>query len=132
MRYKSINDIYSLFRRNRPISAVKCNNNKFYAVVQKEQQQLEAIQIQFQHYKTVLSLSMNYHRVNLDLSLTDLDLIPFHEDNIINYLLLLPELGKDGYINVEQNASYYVIDSEWNELGKCNNLYPPKSPECTY
>ena len=55
---------------------------------------------------------MNYHGVNYNLSLTDFDLLNVDESNIYNYLRLLPELGKEGYINVERNSSYYIIDSE--------------------
>ena len=68
----------------------------------------------------------------LNLSINDLELLPFKEDTIKNYLLLLPELGKDGYISIEKNASYYIIDSEWNELNDSNNFMPPKTPGCIY
>ena len=131
MKYKSVNNFFSLFRRNRSISAVRCLDDKYYAVIQKVKDKLEAIPIQLKYYKTLSELSMTYHKVLFDLSLTDLELLPFEEDAIDNYLLLLPELGKDGYINVEQNASYYMIDSEWNELNEKKNI-PPKSPGCTY
>lgn len=57
MRYKSVNDIFSLFRRKRPLSVVKCYDEKYYAVVQKEQERLGAIQIIFQHSKVIHSLS---------------------------------------------------------------------------
>ena len=54
----------------------------------------------------VITLSMNYHKVDLDLSLTDLDLLNLNESNISDCLLLLPELCKDGYIHVESDSSY--------------------------
>ena len=88
--------------------------------------------MQLKYYKTLSELSMTYHKVILDLSLIDLHLLPFEEDTIQHYLLQLLELGKYGYINEEQNASYYVIDSEWNELNKRNDFMPPKSPGCIY
>ena len=130
VKYKSVNEIWSLYRRNRPISAVKCCDDKFYAVVQNTQNKLHAVPIQLCHMKSISSLSMNYHATKLDLSLTDFDLLPFEDKMITNYLLLLPELSKIGYINVQKNASYYVIDSEWNELDKSNSFMPPKSTEC--
>ena len=68
---------------------------------------------------------MNYHGVNYNLSLTDFDLLNVDESNIYNYLRLLPELGKEGYINVERNSSYYIFHSEWDELGDGNNFYAP-------
>ena len=132
MKYKSVNEIFSFFRRNRPLSAVKCLDDKYYGIVQKVKGKLEAIPMQLKYYKTLSEISVTYHKVILDLSLSDLHLLPFEEDTIQNYLLLLPELGKDGYINEEQNASYYVIDSEWNELNERNDFMPPKSPGCIY
>ena len=52
------------------------------------------------------------------------------EDNISNYILLLPELGKNGYIQSEQYSSYYVIDSEWNELNCNMEFIKPRAPNC--
>ena len=132
MKYKSVNDIFSSYRRNRPISAVKCSNDKFYAVVKNTQTKLQAVEMQLCYMKSIQSLSMNFHMINFDLSVTDLDLLPFDDSMITNYLLLLPELSKTGYVNVPKNASYYVIDSEWNELDSSNMFVQPKSPECTY
>ena len=46
--------------------------------------------------KSVITLSISYRKVNLYLSLTNLDLLNLDESNIRNYFLLLPELRKDG------------------------------------
>ena len=132
VKYKSTNEIFSLYRRNKPISAVKCSDGKFYAVIQNTQHKLHAVTIQFSYMKTIHSLSMNYHAINFDLSLTDFDLLPFEDKMITNYLLLLPELSKIGCINVQKIASYYVINPEWNEFDESNNFMPPKSPEYKY
>ena len=70
---------------------------------------------------------MHFHKVKMNLVLTDSELQPFDECYISNYILLLPELDKEGYINIQGNGSYYVIDSEWNELGCDMKLISPKS-----
>ena len=132
VKYKSTNEIFSLYRRNKPMSAVKCSDEKLYTIIQNTQEKLHTVPIQWCYMKTIHSLSMNCHAINLDLSLTDFDLLPFKDAMITNYLLLLPELSKTGYIHTQQNSYYYVIDSEWNELDKSTNLVPPKSPECKY
>ena len=132
MKYKSVNEILSAFRKNRPISAVRCDNQKFYAVVQSVKSTLNAIPIEFQHFKNISSLTMNFHQVEINLALTDSELQPFDESFISNYLLLLPELDKEGYINLQGNGSYYIIDSDWNELDSHVLLSPPKSPKCKY
>ena len=98
--YKSVNDILSLFRENMPLSVVKYNNGKYYAIVKKQLEKLGAICIIFKFTKVVITLSINCHKVDLDLSLTDLDLLNLDESNIGNHLPLLPELYKDGYINL--------------------------------
>ena len=59
---------------------------------------------------------MVYHSVKLDLNTTGLNLISIEEDNIAKFILLLPELGSIGFIRSLRNNSYYIIDSEWNEL----------------
>ena len=120
--YKSVNDIFSLLRRNMPSSVVKYNAGKYYAIVKKQPQNFGAKRIMFMFAKVVITLSIDYYRVDLDLSLTDLDLLNLDGSNISNYLLLLPELCIDGYINLESNSSYYIINSEWNEVDNMNNL----------
>ena len=47
IRYKAVNKIFSLFRRNSPLSVVKFYDEKYYAVVQKEQERLGDIQLYF-------------------------------------------------------------------------------------
>ena len=44
------------------------------------------------HEKTIENLSMHLHEMKIDLSMTKLDLILFNEDDIHNYMLVLPEL----------------------------------------
>ena len=104
----------------------------FFAVVQRIKSTLQAIPIEFQYFKNILSLSMNFHKVKIDLSITDSDLQPFDESYISSYLLLLPELDKEGHINLQENMSYYIIDSDWNELDYHNLFPPPRSPRCKY
>ena len=40
------------------------------------------------------------------------------EESISKYIFLLPKLGELGYVNNQNTNSYYIIDSEWNELNK--------------
>ena len=128
---KSVNDIFSLFKRclYQLLNVTMENTTQLW---KKQQNKLGAIPIISKFTKAVITSSMNYHKVDLDLSLTDLDLLNLYTSNTRNYLLLLPEWYKDGYINVESISAYYIIDSEWNELDNMNNLYIPKSPECKY
>ena len=75
---------------------------------------------------------MVYHSVKLDLNTTYLNLISIEEDNIAKFILLLPELGSIGFIRSLRNNSYYIIDSEWNELDEHMDWNKPRSPGCMY
>ena len=126
--YKSVNDILALFRRNMPLSVVKCCDGKYYEIVRDQQSKLGAIPIMFGFAKAVITLLMKYNKVYLDLSLTDLYLLNLDESNIRNYFPMLLELCTYGYIHLKSYSSHYIIDSEWNEFNNMNNLYTPKSP----
>ena len=75
---------------------------------------------------------MSYHNVDIDMILTNNDLIEFAEKYITTQLLLLPELGKAGYINIEEYSMYYIIDSEWNELNHVMQSRCPTSLKYQY
>ena len=47
-------------------------------------------------------------------------------NEILKYVLLLPESDKSGSIPHQMNCSCYVIDSEWNELDSNTNIVKPK------
>ena len=88
--------------------------------------------IVLQFSKILSTLSIHYFKVSMDLSKTDLDLIPFDKNDIVKYILLLPEINEYGYMTKDQSASYYVIDSDWNELNQYMEFMKPYSPNCNY
>ena len=49
---------------------------------------------------------MVYHNVDIDMTLTNSDLIEFGEIHITKYLLLLPKLGETGYTDTEESSLY--------------------------
>ena len=59
---------------------------------------------------------MYFHEITTSLSRTDLELNAIDGNKISNHMLLLFELGKNGYIHFAQYFSYYPIDSDLNEL----------------
>ena len=75
---------------------------------------------------------MHFHEMKMDLSLTKLDLSSFKYIDINSYLLLLPEANIKGFINIECQSLFYVIDSNWNELDDNMIMETPKSQECKY
>ena len=55
---------------------------------------------------------MNYHKIEIDMSLTDDDLSGFDVSSISKFVLRLPGLGRYGYIHEYILLLYYIIDSE--------------------
>ena len=131
--YSSVNELFSIFRRNKPISCVKYKNGIYYVVIQNHISSLMGLfPIVLQFSKIMSTLSIHYFKVSMDLSKTDLDLIPFDKNEIVKYILLLPEINEYGYMTKDQSASYYVIDSDWNELNQYMEFMKPYSPNCKY
>ena len=44
----------------------------------------------------------------------------------------LPQINTSGYIFNNELSTYYVIDSEWNELNENGEFKSPTTPGCTY
>ena len=131
--YKSVNDLFSAFRRNKPISCVKYYDGTFKALIENQITSTTVmLPIGLQFTKTWPQLAMNFHKVTMDFSKTDLDLYDIGKEKILNYVLLLPELDKDGFIHKHMFSSYYIIDSEWNELDTNLKFAKPKTPYCKY
>ena len=66
VKYKTVNDILSLYRRNRPISAVQCKNEKIFASVQYSQGILYGLEAKVSFLKSINLLAMNFHQVILN------------------------------------------------------------------
>ena len=132
MKYRSVNEILSQYRRNRPISGVQCSDNNFYAVVKKMQGHVHGFQINVKLLKSCDSLRMHFHTLELNDEMTDVELNILHLESIRRYVLFLPELTEMGYSHISNYGSYYVIDSDWNELDIELKFLPPKAPNCSY
>ena len=131
--YKSIHEVLSLYRRNRLLSCVTCRDRDYYVVVTGgKDEKLKGMKMFLKHKNTNKILSMHLHEMKIDLSMTNLDLILFNEDDIHNYMLVLPELSIFGYMHIECKLLYYVIDSDYNEMDNNMNMETPKSPGCKY
>ena len=133
--YDSVIDLYSTLRMNRPISCVRTFKDLYYVIIRenKKVEGLRCVPILFEYAKTVESLSMNFHNISIDMSLTDNDILRvFDASSIGNFVLLLPELGGYGYINDSKLSLYYIIDSDWNELNEDMQMISPKTPNCSY
>ena len=78
------------------------------------------------------NLSMHFHKMIMDLSLTKFDLVSLKVGDILCYLFLLPQVNINGFHNIECHSLFYVIDSNWQELDDQMKMRRPMSPGCKY
>ena len=78
-------------------------------------------------------MAMNTNKVIINCKIVDNDVEHIHKKDISEYWLMLPISTDDNVSNKFNNKLiYYVIDSEWKELGSYNDLQYPTSPHCIY
>ena len=78
-------------------------------------------------------MAMNTHEVIIDCEIADSDVEQIQKKEISIYLLMLPILNDDNISNALNNKMmYYVIDSEWKELGRrgCYRIPPNRILLC--
>ena len=91
------------------------------------------VPVQLKYYTIIDSMAMNTHEVIIDCKIVDSDVEQIQKKETSIYLLMLPISNDDNISNALNNKMiYYVTDSEWKELGKCNTLQYPISPHCLY
>ena len=131
--YPSINEVFSLFKRNMPRSLIKSHVGEYYIIVAgRSKDTFDTVAVSFKYKFFIPTLAMNFHDIIMDLSMTKLDLKSISIGDIRGYILALPELTIDGYLNEQCGCAYYVVDSDWNELDQQMQFNKPKSPGCKY
>ena len=70
--------------------------------------------------------------MNMNVSNTQYDLTTLKRSDLSCYMLALPEAEINGFINVECNSLYYIIDSNWGELSEKMELISSMSPGYRY
>ena len=134
--YKTINEFCTILRRNRPFSCIRTKFSRYYGVINverdKNEEILQGIPIHFDYEGKYTSLSMNFHKLRVDMTITDSSLYRFAVSDIKIFILALPYIGTSGYQANNKSSMYYIIDSEWNELNENDELQAPSTPGCTY
>ena len=106
---------------------MKCLDETFNAIIENQiTSKIEMFHIDILFKKTWQQLSMNFHKVTMDLSRTDLDLYDIDKKKILR------EVDKSGCIHQQMYSSYYVIDSEWNELDSNMKFIKQRASYCNY
>ena len=70
--------------------------------------------------------------MKMNVSNTNNDLAPLKRSDVDCHMLALPKTDIIGYINVECNFLYYVIESNWNEFSEKMEFNSPRSIGCRY
>ena len=96
---------------------IKSHVGEYYIIVAgRSKDTFDTVAVSFKYKFFIPTLAMNFHDIIMDLSMTKLDLKSISVGEIGGYILALPELTMDGYLNEQCGCAYYVVDSDWNEL----------------
>ena len=72
VKYDNISILNYVLHRNRPVSCVKTLDEYYYVIIRNlSSKNLGGVPISFIYEKTIDSLSMVYHRVAIDMPITD-------------------------------------------------------------
>ena len=93
---------------------------------------MQGIPINFDYEGKYSSLSMNFHKLSVDMTINDFSLKTFTVSDITDFILALLRIDTSGYQANSPSPMYYVIDSEWNELNENDELEAPNMPGCRY
>ena len=89
--YDNIINLYSVLHRKRPVSCARALDDYYYIIVRNlSNEKLGAVPVSFIYEKIIDSLSIIYHRVVIDMSITDDEKMILDFTTISNYVLMLP------------------------------------------
>ena len=90
-QYKSVNEIFSYYRRNRPILCVKYENGQYYVLVESMNgTNMHGINMLFKFKFNMQYLSMDFHEIKINELDIAFDLVNIKKIDITNYMMLLP------------------------------------------
>ena len=132
--HETVEEIFSLCRRKKPISIVMTQSNNYFAITDIQIDNfVEGFPVQLKYYRTIDSMTTNTRKVIIDYEIADSYVVHIEKKDISVYLLIIPISSNDNISNVLINKLiYYVNDSEWKELGSYNTLQYPTSSHCIY
>ena len=89
---------------------------------------MKGVEVQFIHAMDIKNLEMSMHDITIKDKCSGLDLNDVEEGGIVNYLLCLPKIKDVNDIHKITRYQYYIIDSNWREMGNCGKLIQSKCP----
>ena len=82
---------------------MRCHNRKFVIILTTtKDKDLNGIHMSFQHGLHISTLSMRFHKMEIDLSLTILDLVSLTHTEINGYVSLLPEVSIRNFLPADE------------------------------
>ena len=116
--YKTINEFCTILRRNWPFSCVRTKFRRYYGAINverdKNEETMQGIPIYFDYDRKYTSLSLNFHKLRVDMTITDSSLYRFAVSDIKFFILASPYMDTSGYQANNQSSMYCITDSEWN------------------
>jgi len=116
--YHDTCELMSEWVGNKPLSCVLLQNGNICAVVKRSKETLEGVKVETVFHDEIKSLAMSFFSLHLCVVNDESDIILFTENNIENFLLLLPKLSATGFVVKPNQNQYYIITDDWMEMDK--------------
>ena len=131
--YNSVEHFISMLYQRKPLSCVMTTSNKYYAVIEgNNDTTIIGVEINLTYVTNISDLSMSFHKVSLDENATEFDIDVVEQSEFIRYIILLPKMDDSWNTFKYTENVYYIIDSDWCELDIDMQWRKPKSPKCKY
>ena len=115
------NDLCQLINEwcgNKPLSCVLLKNGSICAVTSKTRDNFVSVKVDTKFHHEIKSLAMSFFQVHIDTTGDEFNMLHFTKYDIENYLLLLPKLAVDRFLQKPNQNKYYIITDEWMEMNK--------------
>ena len=115
------NDLCQLINEwcgNKPLSCVLLKNGNICAVTKKTRENFVSVKVDTKFHHEIKSLAMCFFQLHIDTTSDESNMLYFTKGDIENYLLLLPKLAVDGFVQKPNQNKYYIITDEWMEMNK--------------
>ena len=128
-RYETLHEVRMLIKNGSPLSLVRLSDGTYKVVLCYGQKcKLKGVEVEFTHAMDIKNLEMSMHDITIKDECNDLDLKDVEEGDMVNYLLCLPKIKDVNDIHNRTRYQYYIIDSNWREMGNCGKLIESKCP----
>ena len=119
--FVTYNDLCQLINKwcgNKPLFCVLLKNGNMCAVTKKTREEFVSVKVDTKFHHEIKSLAMSFFQLHIDTTSDESNMLYFTKGDIVNYLLLLPKLAVDGFVQKPNQNKYHIISDKWMEMNK--------------